>query len=60
MKEIIKLIEKEIKYCEKHRGESGESEYWETGFVAGLEQAIFLAKRLNNTIEFKEKLEASE
>jgi hypothetical protein len=40
MREIIKLLKKEIKWCEKNKGIK--SKEYEKGFIKGLEQAIKL------------------
>jgi hypothetical protein len=40
----IELIRQEIEWCKTHEGHSMCSDDFESGFVAGLEQAIFLIK----------------
>jgi len=38
-REIITILNKEIKWCIKHPYKSKENVTWEKGFIAGLEQA---------------------
>jgi len=48
MKEII---EKEIKWCEEHRGMK--SEVYEEGFIAGLKQVLFLINTAQQSVHME-------
>jgi hypothetical protein len=49
MIKIIKLIEKEIDWCNNHKGINENLEY-EKGFIEGLKQAMFIIKESNKEV----------
>lgn len=43
--QCLELIQREIDWCNQHKGESAQSVDFETGFVKGLQQAQFLIRK---------------